>query len=73
MREQSGMVSEDILTECGSAGLVFSFPKVALDSVKGLKTDADIYFFRGPISTESYFSPLKNVRIEGSELTANVF
>lgn len=37
MREQSGVVSEDILTVCGSAGLVVSFPKVALDSVLRFK------------------------------------
>lgn len=33
MTEQSGVVSEDVLTVCGSDGLVFSFPKVALDSI----------------------------------------
>lgn len=47
MREQSGVVSEDVLTVCGIAGLVFSFPKVALDSILRFKNRrSDLFFFQ---------------------------
>lgn len=65
-------MSEDVLTVCRSAGLVFSFPKVALDSILRFKNRRSHTFFRGPISAEMETLKLFFSLSKKSELTGRL-